>query len=67
MPGRSRLIAGLLLVVASVGACGKKGNPLPPLRPVPARIADLTAVRTRGQVELQFTVPAVNLDGTTPV
>jgi hypothetical protein len=57
-------LVGVLLVTA--GACGKKGNPLPPLRPVPARIADFVAVRTSGQVELRFTVPASNLDGTTP-
>ncbi len=57
-------MAGVLLV--TVVACGKRGNPLPPLRPVPARIADLAAVRTSGQVELRFTVPAANLDGTVP-
>jgi predicted small lipoprotein YifL len=60
------LVPGLLLVVA-LAACGKKGNPLPPLRPVPARIADFAASRTQGQVELRFTVPAANLDGTVPV
>jgi hypothetical protein len=63
---RALLTACLVLAVAAV-ACGKKGNPLPPLRPVPARIADLAVVRTAGQVELRFTVPSANLDGTTPV
>jgi len=58
--------AGVLLA-AVVAGCGKKGNPLPPLRPVPARIADFTATRTAGEVELRFTVPAANLDGSTPV
>jgi hypothetical protein len=53
--------------VVVLGACGKKGNPLPPLRPVPARIEDLTASRRAGEVELRFTVPAANLDGTVPV
>lgn len=57
----------ICLLLAAAAACGKKGNPLPPLRPVPARIADLTAVRTAGQVELRFTVPAANLDGSAPV
>ncbi len=60
------LVAGLTLA-ALYGGCGKKGNPLPPLRPVPARIADLAATRAAGRVTLKFTVPAVNLDGTTPV
>jgi hypothetical protein len=58
------VLVGVLVVLAV--ACGKKGNPLPPLRPVPARIADFVAVRTAGQVELRFTVPAANLDGTVP-
>jgi hypothetical protein len=49
------------------GACGKKGNPLPPLRPVPTRILDLSAVRTPGRVQLNLTVPTTNLDGSTPV
>lgn len=56
----------LCLLSAAMAACGKKGNPLPPLRPVPARIADLTAVRTQDRITLHFTVPAANLDGTTP-
>lgn len=59
--------AACLMLVLVTGACGKKGNPLPPLRPVPTRILDLTAVRTPGRVELRFTVPTANLDGTTPV
>jgi hypothetical protein len=48
------------------GGCGKKGSPLPPLRPVPARIADLSAARTASHVTLRFTVPAANVDGATP-
>lgn len=63
----ARVLVTCVLLAALLGACGKKGNPLPPLRPVPARIADLTASRTAGQVELRFTVPVVNLDGTAPV
>lgn len=49
-----------------VSACGKRGNPLPPLRPVPARIVDASAVRRASDVTLTFTVPALNLDGSTP-
>lgn len=65
---RLRLSAfvGVVLCVAAA-ACGKKGDPLPPLRPVPARITDFEAIRSAGQVELRFTVPSVNLDDTTPV
>ena len=63
-PGVRVVLAGMVVVAAV--ACGKKGNPLPPLRPVPARIEDFAAVRTSEQVELRFTVPAANLDGTVP-
>jgi hypothetical protein len=56
-----------LILLAIAAACGKRGNPLPPLRPVPARIEDLSARRLEDRVELAFTVPAANADGTTPV
>jgi hypothetical protein len=56
-------VAAAALVSA---ACGMKGAPLPPLRPVPGRIADLTVTRTEQQVELRFTVPDTNTDGTSP-
>jgi len=49
-----------------VAACGQKGPPLAPLRPVPAAIADLAATRLEDTVRLQFTVPAANADGTQP-
>lgn len=67
MPSVPRGFVICCLLASAAAACGKKGNPLPPLRPVPARIVDLTASRTAGQVELRFTVPAVNLDGSEPV
>jgi hypothetical protein len=55
------------MAVVAVAACGKRGNPLPPLRSIPARIADLTAHRVDDRVELSWTVPGANADGTTPV
>jgi hypothetical protein len=63
---RARVVAAGLVLAASLPACGKKGNPLPPLRPVPGRIVDFSATRVDNRVELQFTVPAANADGTTP-
>ncbi len=57
------LAMGVLVVAAG---CGKKGNPLPPLRPLPGRVMDLTAVRTGDEVRLDLTIPAANADGTTP-
>ena len=61
--------AYLAIALAAVGAvaCGKKGPPLPPLRPVPGAVADLAADRLDDQITLRFTAPSANADGTTPV
>jgi predicted small lipoprotein YifL len=53
-------------VLAVVSACGRKGPPLPPLRPVPGHVADLTGARVDDRITLTFTVPKANRDGTTP-
>ena len=66
-PGARRRLGAGVLVVVTLAACGKRGNPLPPLRSVPARIADLAAHRVDDRVELSWTVPAANTDGTAPV
>jgi len=58
--------AALVLAALAVAACGKRGDPRPPLRPIPGRVADLSAHRVDDRVELRFTVPAANLDGSTP-
>jgi hypothetical protein len=60
------LRTALILAAVAVSACGKRGDPLPPIRPVPGRIVDLVARRVDDRVELRFTVPATNNDGTTP-
>jgi len=62
----SQPAAGLLVAALLVAACGKKGPPLPPLRPVPARITDLAARRAADRVTLTFTVADRNTDGSTP-
>lgn len=66
-----RGLAAWVLAVTAVGAaaatgCGKKGPPLAPLRPVPARIEDLTVRRLENDIYLRFTIPSRNQDGTTP-
>jgi hypothetical protein len=61
-----RLIAAALLLTAAGTACGKRGNPLPPVRPIPGRINDATARRIGDRVEVRFTVPPANLDNSTP-
>ena len=37
-----------------------------PLRPLPARVADAAARRVGDRVELRFTIPATNVDNSTP-
>jgi hypothetical protein len=63
---RAGAAAAALLVLAWSAACGKSGPPLPPLRPVPGRIADAALQKIDDRVEIRFTVPAANADGTTP-
>ncbi len=64
----SRLALLLLAaaIVLSCAACGKKGPPLPPLLKIPAAPPDLTASRRGDIVDLQFTVPSTNTDGSRP-
>jgi hypothetical protein len=57
------LLLGLALAVS---ACGKRGDPLPPLRPIPAPLSDVTARRVDNRVELRFRIPATNADNSTP-
>jgi hypothetical protein len=59
------LIIGIV-IVSGAGACGKRGNPLPPLRPVPAAVTALTARRIGDRVEIRFTIPSDNLDRSSP-
>ena len=63
---RAGAAAAALLVVSLAGACGKSGPPLPPLRPVPGRIADASLQRIDDRIEIHYTVPAANADGSTP-
>ena len=55
-----------LVVLAGVSACGRKGNPLPPLRPIPGHVTDLAATRVDDRITLTFSVPRANRDGSTP-
>ena len=62
-----RRLGAVSLVAVLLAACGKKGNPLPPLNIQPARVADFAASLSGGRVTLQFTVPAGNPDDPTVV
>lgn len=53
------LVAGLLLAAA----CGKKGDPLPPLSTRPARTTDLAVAQAAQTAEVSFTYPSQRVDG----
>jgi hypothetical protein len=58
---------GLFVLIVLVGAsCGRKGPPLPPLRPLPNVVAGVSARRVGDRIELRFVLPANNQDGSTP-
>jgi hypothetical protein len=63
----SARLVGLSAAVALLSAaCGKKGAPLEPLRPIPDRVDSLAAHRQGSTVRLQLTLPSTNQDKTTP-
>jgi predicted small lipoprotein YifL len=59
-------VVSVVSVLIVTTACGKKGPPLPPLVKVPAPPGDFIAERRGGAVDLRFTVPTANADGTRP-
>ena len=63
-----RAAVACLCGLATIGlaACGKRGSPQPPLRPVPVAIADLAIERGSDSIQLRFTVPASNTDPSIP-
>jgi len=65
-PVRAILLLCVAVAGLAVPGCGKKGPPLAPLVPVPARVTDLVARRQGDTVALTFTVPAANVDATRP-
>jgi hypothetical protein len=50
-------------VAVCPSACGKKGDPLPPLRPTPAAISGLRLAQRGDRVEISFTAPRASTDG----
>ena len=59
--------AALVLMTTATAGCGKKGDPLPPLRLVPAPATDIVARRAPTEVQLQFTLPTRNQNGPGPI
>jgi len=62
-----RRAAAAALALSTLVACGKKGPPLAPLRPVPGPVTELKARRAGTEVRFTFKVPLENVDKTTPV
>ena len=62
-----RRAAAVALALCTLAACGKKGPPLAPLRPVPGPVTELKARRAGTEVRFTFKVPLENADKTTPV
>lgn len=56
-----------MLALCALGACGKKGPPLAPLRYVPGPVTDLQARRSGNEVRLQFVLPTTNLQKQGPL
>jgi hypothetical protein len=53
----------IVLVLATLAGCGKKGPPLAPLRLVPGPVSELAARRSGEDVELRFSLPTANATG----
>jgi len=64
--GAALQVAALIAAAASTTACGKRGAPLPPLRPVPVAVTEFNAERVADTVTLRFVIPDANLDKSTP-
>ena len=64
--GRGGPERAALLVALALASCGKSGPPLPPLVKLPAAPANIVAERRGAAVDVQFTVPTANTDGTRP-
>ena len=58
------LIAGSVIATA---ACGKRGPPLPPLRPVPGPVTELSFTRRGTDIMIRFRTPSSNIDGSQPL
>jgi len=71
VPTHNRRVLGfgvcVLGVVVVAGACGKKGNPIPPPLRIPAPVETISAQRLGNEVYVTLTVPATNIDMSIPV
>lgn len=66
MVSRAAVAAVCAMAALALPACGKRGNPLPPLQRIPAAPGDLAVQRVDDVVYARLRVPAANVDGHTP-
>lgn len=62
-----RVCVPLVVAAAIAAACGKKGPPVAPIVRIPAAVDKIAAVRLGNDVYVTLTVPATNIDESTPV
>lgn len=55
-----------LLVLVATTACGKRGNPLPPLQRIPSTPGEFSGVRVDHDVFIRMIAPTANIDGVSP-
>jgi hypothetical protein len=53
----------LLIVTLTASGCGKKGDPLAPLRLVPSAVTEISVRQVGNEVQLKFVLPTTNLNG----
>ncbi len=65
LPGRwaAPAIAVVLAAAAVLGGCGRRGDPLPPVLRIAARVDDLTVSQRDADAVLRFTVPSLTTAG----
>lgn len=63
MCSKGRAAVALLAAAVALTACGKKGDPLPPLLPVPAAAEDLTVQQRGVELILRFGYPRTTAAG----
>lgn len=66
MKCRACVVPAIVIAVTTAIACGKKGPPLAPLRPVPAMVSGFAADRIGATVTVRFAAPTANRDASTP-
>ena len=61
-----RVLLVLLVALVPTAACGKRGNPLPPLQRIPSAPGEFSVVRIDRDVYVRMIAPMTNIDGAGP-